>query len=456
MHASSRAPAPPVAAAFSPAKRRVAAFIYTDAFHFSIISLVLFDLLLVFADLVLALNSTCTPEFEDRAAQDTTTTTTAAAFFYNNNTNLRAAAEPAPAAGPTCTPNLPPSHALAVTEEAIFWLSTALLLVFAADILLHLYVEGVRMFRSVVISFDALVVFSSLDQTYAAAIVALRIWKIVRIMHAVSASVEQSHLRTLRAITAANGAIVDACQRAWNVFAKGQDKFLRGVRRVERRLETAGSGGPDARRGAKRGHAHSCAMKEMTTTPVASAAATTQDHEQRSVKETTPAASAASTLDHVQSGTREMTTPAASAASTLDRAQSAQKHMTTPAASAAATTQDREQKAMKDMMDEAAVLFSAVGAALAQLRAQVAAANERRLERAIRNAHMSREDVHEDEDEDGDDDDAREIIANENDDEEEGRRPQRAGDRERGPVDQAYRMTHADLLLGGFYRRAWL
>ncbi|KAI9345804.1 hypothetical protein DFJ73DRAFT_960704 [Zopfochytrium polystomum] len=234
-------------------KRRVASVIYTDNWHYAIIALVLLDLLLVFVDIVLSLNTACTPPEKEEGGDDPTTTPTATNATLNHLLALAfslssgAAAvnkstESTAAVG--CTPNIRPSAGLSTLEDALFWISTSLLIVFAADVLLHLYVEGLRMFKSLVTSFDAVVVYSSLvmvlvfkytntGQSGSSAIVALRIWKMIRVMHAMSASIEMSHQRTIRAIKSANEAISAACRRTAQVFIDARSGFLDAVKGVE-------------------------------------------------------------------------------------------------------------------------------------------------------------------------------------------------------------------------------
>ncbi|KAJ1567670.1 hypothetical protein HK405_005173, partial [Cladochytrium tenue] len=71
----------------------LAHLLHNDAFHRTVIGLVLFDLVLVFLDLILAVSSSCTPESE-----------AAGAYL-------------------TCKPNLRESDSLTIAEAALFWMS---------------------------------------------------------------------------------------------------------------------------------------------------------------------------------------------------------------------------------------------------------------------------------------------------------------------------------------------
>ncbi|KAI9345807.1 hypothetical protein DFJ73DRAFT_960706 [Zopfochytrium polystomum] len=330
-------PAAAAAKNASPSKRRVAQLIYTDRWHKAVIGLVILDLLLVFVDIVLSLNTSCTPpEAEEESSSSSSegggsnATTAASAFVFlsGGGGGIRAASESgAGAAVATCTPNIRPSAGLAALQEALFWVSTTLLVLFATDVLLHLYVEGVKMFRSFVTSFDAFVIYSSLvmvlvfkytntGQSGSSAIVALRIWKMIRVMHAMSAFIEMSHQRTILGIKSANDLIARAGLAAASTFAaasRGLEKRLAALEREAAEVEKVSDDG-------------------------------------------------------------DVATVALGAS---------QRHA--------------ELRLMTRMMDEASEVVDAVRAALGELREQVKVANRQRLERAIKNTNLTVEEVEEQE-----------------------------------------------------------
>ncbi|KAI9333178.1 OPT oligopeptide transporter protein-domain-containing protein [Zopfochytrium polystomum] len=185
----------------------------------------------------LALNTVCTPGHSETDGLHTVTDShRKASTPVENGAGMEAA---------LCTPNLELSRDLWYGQEAIFWASTCLLVVFAGDVLLHFYVEGWRMFRSIVACVDAVVVFGSLCITLSfkytntnipgtGAIVAFRVWKIIRIMHAVAVSTNLGHRRTLTAIVSANKAITTACKNSLRLFEDGKKAFSHRLEELER------------------------------------------------------------------------------------------------------------------------------------------------------------------------------------------------------------------------------
>ncbi|KAI9333179.1 hypothetical protein DFJ73DRAFT_854638 [Zopfochytrium polystomum] len=225
-------------------RRKVAVLLYSDAFRHAIIALVLFDIILIFVDISLALNTVCTPGHSET---DVLHTATGSRPNASTTVENRAAVEAA-----LCTPNLELSRDLWYGQEAIFWTSTCLLVAFAGDVLLHFYVEGWRMFRSIVACVDAVVVFGSLCITLsfkytntnipgAGSIIALRVWKIIRIMHAVAVSTNLGHRRTLTAIVSANKAITTACKNSLRLFEDGKQAFSHRLEELERDASILGA-----------------------------------------------------------------------------------------------------------------------------------------------------------------------------------------------------------------------
>ncbi|KAJ1555368.1 Voltage-gated hydrogen channel 1 [Cladochytrium tenue] len=189
----------------------LAHLLHNDAFHRIIIGLVLFDLVLVFLDLILAVSSSCTPESE-----------AAGAYL-------------------TCKPNLRESDSLTIAEAALFWMSVVLLCGFAVEVLLSVYARGIRHLFSFVMAADAVVVYMSLflelyfhfkndEETGVGALVILRIWKLVRAMHAISHSLEMKAKAIIAEIRASNHAISSACLTTAAAFDAGKTDFLAGSR----------------------------------------------------------------------------------------------------------------------------------------------------------------------------------------------------------------------------------
>ena len=157
-------------------RQRLNYFLLQRGFHYSIIILVLIDLVVVLVDLVLAqLSSPCF---------------TAAEMSEYNISNQR----------DTCF--LPPSSDLRNGELFLFYFSVCLLLIFVSELVLSFLAFGWRHYLNPLFFLDGLLVFTSfVMELYfhfgnlgragraAAAIVLLRLWKIVRAIHAVAHSI---------------------------------------------------------------------------------------------------------------------------------------------------------------------------------------------------------------------------------------------------------------------------
>ena len=108
---------------------------------------------------------------------------------------------PAPAHPPRC---LPAAHS---AETALSWTSITILCIFVAEQLLRLLVFGPRYFLSWWHALDAAIVIVSLvlelvlkgvERETLSLLVVFRLWRLVRIMHAVSVELEMQHDEALQ------------------------------------------------------------------------------------------------------------------------------------------------------------------------------------------------------------------------------------------------------------------
>ncbi len=151
-------------------------------FHYFIIILVILDLMVVLVDLILAqLSTPCLTEEE--------------MIIYNTTIQRD-----------SCL--LPYSKGLYRGELFLFYLSLFLLIIFVSEVFLSFYALGWRHYKNFLYLTDGIIVFSSfVMEIYfhygiigragraAAAIVVLRLWKIVRAIHAVAHSITlKNHL----------------------------------------------------------------------------------------------------------------------------------------------------------------------------------------------------------------------------------------------------------------------
>ncbi|KAI8839771.1 hypothetical protein BJ741DRAFT_598627 [Chytriomyces cf. hyalinus JEL632] len=141
---------------------RLRGFMQSKLFHLSIIYLVLFDLVLVVIDLILSLYSSCVPDEEHH-----------------------------------CKAQLHESKELHNGKEFLFWLSVCILFIFFFEIVTSTILFGWRHFRNPINVFDAIIItvaivmemyfhFSGLEASGSNAVIILRIFKLVRGMHAVA------------------------------------------------------------------------------------------------------------------------------------------------------------------------------------------------------------------------------------------------------------------------------
>ncbi|KAJ1562474.1 hypothetical protein HK405_011712 [Cladochytrium tenue] len=220
-----------------------------ERFHHVVIGLVLFHLLLVFLDLVLAVTMSCTPrEVSDDVGEDTgnsssSTSNGNASAFTTTSSNMLPQLE--------CNPSLRQSAALVTGASALVWMSVALLVLFAIEIAVGVYASGVRHLRSVVMAVDAVVVYASLvlelyfvlngqeNNATAGIVILLRIWKLVRVTHVVAHTVELRHRNIIKAVRTSNRTICTACLAAAARFAVGKREFLDELRAAESELSAA-------------------------------------------------------------------------------------------------------------------------------------------------------------------------------------------------------------------------
>ena len=159
-------------------------------YHYTIIGLVIFDLLVVFIDLVLSiLTLSCYSE-------------TQLAIFEKSG--LYDMPEP-----PTCL--LHESSALADGEWFLWAISVFLISIFTAELLITLFGWGLQRLKKPIFTVDLIIVVTSLfleiffqlspshnRSASPAALVFLRLWKIIRAIHAVAHSVEMKNQSIIR------------------------------------------------------------------------------------------------------------------------------------------------------------------------------------------------------------------------------------------------------------------
>ncbi|KAJ3328772.1 hypothetical protein HDU93_001273, partial [Gonapodya sp. JEL0774] len=215
------------------AKKRVRHFISTDKFHTVIIGMVVFDLVIVFIELIIAILSSCTPKYEEGSHSIPTTS-------ESSLDQISTEAGIASTTSPSCTPPFAETAALEDGKLFLFALSVAILFLFTVEISVNVYARGWRIFvRSWVSILDAVVVvaslamelgfrFSGLEQSgVGGAIVVLRVWKIVRAMHAVAHSIEMRNQHVIRAIRHATRSTNAVTANLIKVYAIQRREFLR-------------------------------------------------------------------------------------------------------------------------------------------------------------------------------------------------------------------------------------
>ncbi|KAJ3313802.1 hypothetical protein HDU93_004815 [Gonapodya sp. JEL0774] len=186
-------------------KKRIRHFTNQEKFHNTIIGLVIFDLLIVFVELIIAILSSCSPKIAEGEA--TAEAPTEGGEGGQTPTTVIVALA-------SCVPTLDPENPnLENAKTFLFALSVAILCVFTVEIAVNIYAKGFRLWsKSIVSVIDAIIVvaslgmelgfkFSGLESSGAGgAIVVLRVWKIVRAMHAVAHSIEMRNQHVIHAI----------------------------------------------------------------------------------------------------------------------------------------------------------------------------------------------------------------------------------------------------------------
>ncbi|KAI9335040.1 hypothetical protein DFJ73DRAFT_798994 [Zopfochytrium polystomum] len=231
-------------------RRRIRHFISRESFHHTIIGLVLFDLLLVFVDLILAISAACTPAAPEAdsgsTASNSTTAAAAAAGGAGKSFAARAIgifvetvanATSGEALTATCTPKLQKSHSLEIATAFLFWLSVTLLVVFALEVLVSVYAKGLRYLKAPITFIDAVIVYASLfmelyfhfsgmEESSAGAVVVLRIWKIVRAMHAIAHSVAMKNQAIIKSVQKSNRIITNQTEEMIVLFERQRRVFV--------------------------------------------------------------------------------------------------------------------------------------------------------------------------------------------------------------------------------------
>jgi hypothetical protein len=123
---------------------------------------------------------------------------------------------------------LPAGPSLTAGEWSLWAMSITLLFVFLFDVLTSLFAFGWRRFTQPIFAIDAVVILASLvmefvfqlspaitnAQTSPAALVLLRLWKIIRAIHAVAHSIELKNQRVIRGIRDAKRQVADELRLA--------------------------------------------------------------------------------------------------------------------------------------------------------------------------------------------------------------------------------------------------
>ncbi|KAJ3333670.1 hypothetical protein HDU93_008429, partial [Gonapodya sp. JEL0774] len=195
-------------------RKRVREFIGREAFHNTIIGLVIFDLVLVFIELIIAILSSCTPVLAEQELSEGSAADVIASGEPSTGDGVVAAVVNATAIA-TCTPTLTENPSLEFAKIFLFGVSVTILCIFTVEITVNIYAKGFRVWvKSIVTTIDAAIVISSLAMELgfkfsgledkqggaSGAIVVLRVWKIVRAMHAVAHSIEMRNQHVIHAI----------------------------------------------------------------------------------------------------------------------------------------------------------------------------------------------------------------------------------------------------------------
>lgn len=189
-------------------------FLHIPAFHYTIICLVIFDLIVVFIDLVLSLlNLPCYTELQ---------------LAYFEEHGLVDVPESS-----SC--KLKESAALTGGEWFLWALSVFLLSIFVLELIASGIAFGLRHFKKPLYFIDALIVSISLIleiyfkvgdggrlETAPSAIIALRLWKIVRAVHAIAHTIELKNQEIIKEVKLAKDQLEAEHQEVTDVLEQQQ------------------------------------------------------------------------------------------------------------------------------------------------------------------------------------------------------------------------------------------
>ncbi|KAJ7573651.1 hypothetical protein C8J56DRAFT_981802 [Mycena floridula] len=193
-------------------------FLHIPAFHYTIIGMVLLDLLVVFVELVLALlNLPCYTEAQKE-------------FFEEHGIDDI----PRPA---NC--KLEESTALTNADWFLWSVSVFLLSLFVIELILAGFAFGIKHFKKPIYFIDAVIVTASLTlevyfkfgeagnlKTAPSALIALRLWKIVRAVHAIAHSVELKNQTIIKQIKAAKANLEASYEHVTELLEQQEWKIL--------------------------------------------------------------------------------------------------------------------------------------------------------------------------------------------------------------------------------------
>ncbi|KAJ3105587.1 hypothetical protein HDU97_007929 [Phlyctochytrium planicorne] len=131
-----------------------------------------------------------------------------------NLTTTAASSSKSPDAG-FCQPNLKLTPQIESLLDVFFWISVSILILFTIEITLSLYAFGIKFLKSFLHALDAFVVIASLvlelylhlsgrTDINANAIIILRIWKVIRAMHAIAHSIQLKAQRVVKSLKKVN------------------------------------------------------------------------------------------------------------------------------------------------------------------------------------------------------------------------------------------------------------
>lgn len=215
---------------FIPVTRKyLSKYLSQAEFHYFIIALVITDIIVVFVDLILGLFKEIHHLLNRRffpLAQLSSPCLTDDEMLYYNTTDQR----------DSCL--LPLSSSLLRGETFLFYLSLILLMIFVIDVVVSFYAFGWQHYRNPLYLMDGIIVVSSfVMEIYfhygnigragraAAAMVVLRLWKIVRAIHAVAHSITVKNHLLIKKIREAQTAIEEDKLNAEQIMEKQEIKL---------------------------------------------------------------------------------------------------------------------------------------------------------------------------------------------------------------------------------------